>query len=522
MSAIWRHGGLLISIVYLLASCTILILLIYDAGHVNISALRQLLPAIMNVALNSLLVTIPAAALSLTAAYPLARCFRATPPLSTIIPILIIFTPFLSSSIALYQGIKALSGIGPIGFVFCLAFRYFPICVAFLLLGLAAVPQMSKATLENLRVVNVQVFLHLELPLMMRNIAVLFVYLCFAMSLDVFASTIVGGGRIQTFGNLIFDYSHTHSLQPISSAVSALVAAVLILMLVFLIGSGPQRLGISFDRTPSRRAANRLTWSAYRNLPFCSYLIAYSVILYFLFNRPAPVNEQFNELLRGLFTSIFIVGATAAVTMVGSLLIGAFFHLEGIKADSAKGKLITLVLFIPLLLPAVLAGRMAEIVQGTLGYYGNELSISLWYAYFFGPLCVLVILGHPIAFHSALPRGAVNLRVPLSDYMNIVFIPVVLSAVMVGGGLFVAVAISDSLIARYIGGTTKTLGVILANHQEGALSEADFQFMAALSVTMLVALFLAGLMLFIVQKRIWTADSAHSFQFDTDAQEEAV
>jgi ABC-type spermidine/putrescine transport system permease subunit II len=150
------------------------------------------------------------------------------------------------------------------------------------------------------------------------------------------------------------------------------------------------------------------------------------------------------------------------------------------------------------------------VAQGTLGIYGNEWTVMLWYIYFFSPLSLLLILGQPILFDSALLKASFNQRVTIDDYMDSIFLPVIWSAVFVGAGLFSAVAVSDSLIARYVGGSARTLGVVLSNHQESSLAPGDFVFLAWLAVFMLVALFGAGLFLNTAQRRIWTPESSRS------------
>lgn len=514
MILFWRHMGLSLALLYLVVSLTTLGIVFNDAAHVNVAALKDVLALLPFYSMNSLEVAAPAAALSLAFGYPLAKHLRARAPSNLVVPLLLLLTPFFVSALALYHGIRSIFGIGTANLVGSLAFRYFPISVIFLLLALASIPASSKTTLANLGVKNYRILFRLELPIVAWNAAIIFVYLCFAMSLDVSCNTVVGGGTIQIFGSLIFDYSRTQTLQSVSSLVSAAMALILMAALVSLVAKSPRRLSQTFERTGALGRPQETGALPYSNLILYAYLLIYGGILFALFQQSSAVNEHLDELYAGLATSAVVVGGATFATMGVSLLISSWLHLGKSLAAAQKNKLVTISLFLPLLFPPVLAGRMAAVVQGMAGVYGNFLSTGFWYLYFFGPLCVLLLLGHPLLLDVALPIVAENHRIRLTDYVQQIFIPTVTSATIVGASLFAAVAVSDSLVARYVGGSTKTLGVVLSNHQEGTLSSSDYMFLFWLGIAMLLALLLAGVWLSFIQRRIWRPDS--SFAITTD------
>jgi ABC-type spermidine/putrescine transport system permease subunit II len=198
------------------------------------------------------------------------------------------------------------------------------------------------------------------------------------------------------------------------------------------------------------------------------------------------------------------------MTGITAMFVGCWIHLAGIDRDAFRGKFLAAALLIPTLLPPVLAGRMAAVVLGVLNRPGDQGALAVWYMYFFGSIPILVVLGHPLVFDRALPKIAANHRLHIDDYVVSVVLPALASAIIVGACLFGAIAISDAVIVRYIGGSTKTLGVVLANHQEGVLSPGDYVFMGGLGLWTLVTLLLSGAVMFWVQRRATTVESVRS------------
>jgi hypothetical protein len=146
--------GLSLALLYLSVSLITLGIVFSDAAHVSVAALKDLLSLLPSYSLNSLEIAAPAAALSLTFGYPLAKHLRARAPSNLVVPLLLLLTPFFVSALALYHGIRSIFGVGIAYLVGSLAFRYFPISVIFLLLALASIPASSEATLTNLGVKN--------------------------------------------------------------------------------------------------------------------------------------------------------------------------------------------------------------------------------------------------------------------------------------------------------------------------------------------------------------------------------
>src|SRR5260370_1049986 len=165
-----------------------------------------------------------------------------------------------------------------------------------------------------------------------------------------------------------------------------------------------------------------------------------------------------------LKTTAYIVLPITVMIGIVAMFVGCWFHLANIEGDTAIGKFIAATLLIPMLLPPVLAGRMAAVVQGLLDQPGGEVAVGGWYMYFFGSVPILVVLGHPLVFDRALAKVASNHRLFIDDYIYRIVVPALSTAIVIGATLFAAIAISDAVIIRYTGGSIKTLGLVLADH----------------------------------------------------------
>lgn len=392
-------------------------------------------------------------------------------------------------------------GTGPETFALGLLIRYFPIAVIVLTVTLHGLPIAIRPTFVNLRVPERKAFFSVVLPVLLPNAALTVVLLSLLMPLDVIGSTIGGGGQIQTFGNLIFGYSHTRDVQGVASLLTVFFVAFATLLLALVIAASSRRGGAMLQNSPPSVEPFTSRRLVYLNPVFIAYIAAYvGIVAALLLQRRSSAN-QYDELVQALQTSLLIIAPVTIMAGVIALFIGSWIHLSRSEASTVRGRIIAASLIVPALLPPVLAGRMAAIVQGMLGRQSGDAAIAAWYMYFLGCIPVLVVLSHPLVFDRTMPKLARNHRIAIDDYVYSIMAPMIASAVVVGCGLFAAISMADAMIVRYIGGSTKTLGLVLANHQEGTLAPGDYVFLGGLGLVALTLLLLLGAVMVGMQTR---------------------
>jgi ABC-type spermidine/putrescine transport system permease subunit II len=508
-AAIWRNLGFLAACLYVAISFLIPACLIADSVTVDLHTFASLWPVLWTLSWNSLIISLPAAFVCVVCATYVAYRLRFVSPPAAVIPVIFLLAPFFSSPIALYGGFRLLFGPGPLTFGIGLVFRYFPVALIFIAVSMYSVPLASKVTLHNLRVSDIRLFVTIAVPKIFGSILLIFTFLTLVMPLDILGGSIAGGGQLQTFGNIIFDYSHTVGLQNMSALLTLVFFSVsgFVIFLMIILAS---RQRFTFTRHDSQTVFFQSARAVYFNPVFLLYVGVYLLILLLLIDQGgAPLPAQDEELEAGAMVSFQIVFPVTVMTAIIAMFVVLWLHLSQVGRRSAFSMIIAAALLIPPLLPAVLSGRMAANVQGLFDVSGGSSVIAAWYVYFFGALPILVLTSHPIIFDSALPKIAVNHRIAVEDYVFAVVLPALLTSIIVGAGLFAAVATSDSIIARYTGGPIKTLAIVLENHQYGALSSYDYVFMGALGLWTLAILVAAGFIVFSAQKRLWHPESQH-------------
>jgi ABC-type spermidine/putrescine transport system permease subunit II len=505
---LWRAPGIMMSMLFFAVSIWMPACLAYDAFHVDLHTIASVIPSFERYGINSFAIAVPASALCVSAATYLAYRLRFIAPPKIITPLIALTAPFFSSPLALYQGLTMLFGSNIWTFGIGLFYRYLPIAVIFILISLYAVPTASKVTLSNLRLSDTRLFLRVALPLIYPMIFLIFLFLALVMPLDIMGSTVAGGGALQVLANLIFDYSRAIDFQQVSSMIALFILAMSVLLLVAGIILSTKSNRIGFNRVSAGGVHSQPASAIYLNPLFLCYIIVYVGVLVELWRYGTASLRDVDELLAGLGTSIAIIIPTTAMVTIGAIFIALWLHLSSIRQGSAPATLVIAALLVPPLLPPIIAGRIAAVAQSTLNQYGGWDTISAWYAYFFGALPIFVLVTVPVVFDRALPKIAINHRMSIGDYVTSIVIPTLLSAILVGAGLFFAVTFSDSIIVTYIGGSTETLGRILQEHQNGALSPGDYAFMGGLGMITLIALLACGLIVFLGQRRLWSSANA--------------
>lgn len=504
---LWRAPGKIVVLTYLVILIVIVFTLIEDSLKVEPTSGLSIFEGLESYLVNSLAVAVPAAILCIGTGTVIAYRLRFLSPLKAIVPVLVLLAPFFTSPIAIYFGFKLIFGAGRGTLILGLAFRYLPIAVILLTLPLYSLPGGSRVTLENFGRSGRRLFIRIAVPIMLPTLLLLFVFLLLIMPLDVTATSIAGGGNVQTFGNLIWDYSHTRDNQEVSSLFTLMYLWVAVLVIGAMLLFALRRVRPVFGsevRAGESFTSARTIWL---NGPFLLYVCMYVAILVVLLSQGRFEAGTYSELGVGMQKSLAIIGPTSLIAMVMSLFVCLLMHLRRAKMRSRLLMTgIGIGLAVPPILPGVLAGRMAAVAQGAVEQHGGDLSISFWYLFFFGTLPILIMLGHPVFLEWRMPKVAANYRIEIGDYVSLVVLPATGLVVCVAGGLFAALAMSDSLIVRYIGGSTKTLGLVLANHQEGSWLYEDYIFLGGLGVATVVCLLLAGLMIYSAQRGFWSPE----------------
>jgi len=493
--------GLLAFAAYLVVSAMVIFCLLYDSAAVLDAWAVVDMSAVATYALNSAAVGAPCSAVCVAAALYLAYRLRFVSGRHALLAVIALLTPYFSSAVGLYVGLKAMFGANPFAFGIGLIIRYLPVATIVLLVAMQNVPAGMRRAAINLQVSRRALFWRVVVPVMSPTAILLFVLIALLMPLDVIGSTVAGGGHLQTFGNLIADYSRTRDAQSVASLLTALFVFCSTVILISFVR------GATHTRQRSSKVAGTETLpdeplrTVYLNPVFVVFVGLYATILIALLGQRPHVGGQLGQLSGALSVSAVIIVPITIMTTVFALLVGCWLHLAGLGRTSAREKFVLAALVVPTLLPPILAGRLGAVTQGLLNVSGNGLMVAAWYVYFFGAVPILVVVSHPLVAGSVLADVAANHRVSAADYVLDILFPALRGALVVGGCLFGAIAMSDAVIVRYVGGSTKTLGLVLADHQAGVLSPGDYVFLGGLGLWTLAALLLAGILMYASQGR---------------------
>jgi ABC-type spermidine/putrescine transport system permease subunit II len=497
----WSLPGFGAFMCYLGITAAVLAALLFDAASVFKTATLIDMKSVARYAANSVAIGVPAAVACVTAAMYLAYRLRFVAMRHAMLAVIALLTPYFSSAVGLYVGLKALFGASPLAFGLGLVIRYLPICTIILLLAMQQVPGGIRRAALNLQVSRVKLFWRVVLPIVSAPMLLLLVLVALLMPLDVIGSTVAGGGQLQTFGNLIADYARTRDLQGVASLLTALFVGVATLLLIAFVNIGVRTSQRPFRAASSELLADEPLRTVYLNPVFIAFVGFYLAVLLTLLRERPRVGSQLSDLSAALWVSAGIVGPITVVTVIVALFVGCWLHLSDLRHAPTRERFVLAALVVPTLLPPILAGRLGAVTQGLLNISGSGLSVAAWYVYFFGAIPILVVVSHPLVEGNVLAHVAANHRVNASDYVLGILLPALGYALMVGGCLFGAIAMSDAVIVRYIGGSTKTLGLVLADHQAGVLSPGDYVFLGGLGLWTLAALLLVGILMFASKRK---------------------
>src|SRR3982074_3788250 len=128
LTRLWSLPGLVAFVLYLLITAAVVAGLFYDAAHVLWTPASVDIVGITRYAVNSALVGFPSAVACVVAAMYLAYRLRFVATRHAILAVIALLTPYFSSPVGLYLGLKSLFGAGPLAFAAGLVIRYLPIC----------------------------------------------------------------------------------------------------------------------------------------------------------------------------------------------------------------------------------------------------------------------------------------------------------------------------------------------------------------------------------------------------------
>jgi ABC-type Fe3+ transport system permease subunit len=507
---LWRTLGLVAFIVYLLLTVVVLAALLWDATGASSAGILFDRRVLGHVARNSVIISLPAAGVCVVLALFLAYRLRFVAIRHALVAVVILLAPYFSSAIGLYVGLKSLVGGTVLAFSLGLIMRYVPVATIVFLVAMQVIPPGVRRAARNLNVSRMTLFWRVVVPAMRSTMLLVFVFLALLMPLDVTGSTVAGGGTVQIFGNLIADYAKSRDAQSAASALTALFVIFSALVLLVFVQMAARYRQRSFSTSRSEGSGDEPVRTVYLNPAFLLFLGTYVAVLISLLRERPHVGGELYELWAGLRVSGAIVLPVTVMTVVCALFVGCWLHLAGLGRTLQREKLVLAALIIPTLLPPVLAARIGAVAQGFLGLSGDGLMVAAWYLYFFGAIPILVLVSDPLVGSNVLAHVAANHRVTVSDYVPDVLLPKLWSGLIVGGCLFTAIAVSDVVIVRYVGGATKTLGLVLSDHQAGVLSRGDYVFLGSLGLwTLLALLAIAWLM--------YATEAKTSFRVGMDA-----
>jgi ABC-type spermidine/putrescine transport system permease subunit II len=501
LAQLWSKLGLVAFVLYLLVTIALMGALLFDASHVFNAPSAIDWSGITRYAWNSVLVGVPSATLCVIAGAYLAYRLRFVATRHAVLAVIVLLTPYFSSAVGLYVGLKVLFGASPVAFAVGLILRYLPVCTIVFLLSLQTVPVGIRRAATNLQISGAKLFWRVVAPVIGSTAGLLFIFLAALMPLDVIGSTVAGGGQLQTFGNLIADYSRTRDNQSVASLLTVVFIAVAGIILFSFLGFARRRGEHSYKVRSTESLPNEPLRTVYLNPVFLLFVGVYLAILFALLRQRADVGSELSNLWAAFRLSAVIIIPITIMTVTIAFFLGCWLHLANLRHAASRERLVLAALVIPTLLPPILAGRIGAVAQGLLNVSGDGLTVAIWYVYFFGAVPILVVTSHPFVEHNVLAHVAANHGVARSDYVMDVLMPALAMALLVGGCLFGAIAMSDAVIVRYVGGATKTLGLVLADHQAGVLSPGDYVFLGGLGLYTLAAILLAAIMMYAGQRK---------------------
>lgn len=396
-------------------------------------------------------------------------------------------------------------GYGSIAIIAVLTARYLPIGVLLVYLRIIALPLRQIQAAQNLGLRTFYIHTKIYLRWAFPAIALVFLFAVIFGSLDNLASSIAGGGDIQIISNILDDWQRSQLYQGLAMGLGLFYTAFMTIFLFVMLRFFTT--GVSQNSRGSDQEEGiikgKLGHSFGMSAIITIALIEISLVVGLLFFAMGGHTGTFptlvgltrmvsdGELLDALLSSALIGGAVSLLgTGLAMLSVLARHIREGINPQNRINTTASdVILLIPLVIPPLLGGIAAGAFQGrVMGFFGSSWSIVLLHTVTFSPLAYFVILAGIKKLPSNSYRAAKNLGLNIGIYASNIFLPACRSTVLISILLVFTFSLNESVMVRYVGGTSKPFGVLIANKQMAALDVQHYWAVILMFILCLVVL----------------------------------
>lgn len=455
---------------------------------------------VMTILINTLTVSGVAAALVVLIGYPIAyfiHRYVARPIRNAVL--LLFLLPYISSYYFILLGWQSIWGnrgmvrqllpealadaLAPMGYGYLaligvMTLRYVPLGALLIHFRLRALSNSQSEVAHNLGLSAISSHIRIFLPWCAGVMMVVFVFTYVLASLDLMASSLAGGGQIQTLANLINDWQKANNTGVAMGLGVLYIAAVVVLMALCWRIFGVGRAPTSPERAEPSRRFGREAWV----LGFVCIVVAVAEIALIggVLRGAWPVGQAWSSLtndsdvLPALKTSL-IVSCWASVAGTALALVSALSkHLrQSLMHGSRLVSAGELVLLVPLIVPPILAGQVGGHLQNVFfSTGGSQWSLMVAYTLVYGSLAYFVISGSLGVLPANVYLVARNLDVGRAAYLGRIFLFALWPAIAAGALLIFAFSINDPILATYLGGADKLLGGLITEKQVSGVTSA--------------------------------------------------
>jgi putative spermidine/putrescine transport system permease protein/spermidine/putrescine transport system permease protein len=392
--------------------------------------------------------------------------------------------------------------------------RYLPLSVLLVYVRLRALPVTQIHVARNLGLTCAGIHYRLYLRWCRPVLVMVGVFSFIFASLDYLASSVVGGGSVQTLANLIDDWQRAQAFQGPAMALGVFYASVLTVLAFLTMCFLSLRVGQVSETSQSE---DRLSFGGVEGWLVSGITLIVMVVqlmmilgIFYLalggLEGAFPTIKPFlsfltDDELKHAFLLSLLIGAVAAIVSAVLSVFSLFArHIRDnlSLAVEVGGRMSTgyymlaaanAALLMLLVIPPLLAGIAANAFQGrVLHYFGSTHSIIAVHIIAYSPIAFFVAAGGLARLSPTGYLVARNLGVSLSTYFVKIFLRVCALPIIAGCFVLFAFSLNDHILARYVGGITQNLGILLANKQVAGLESKHFCAVAAMFVLTLGAL----------------------------------
>lgn len=411
-------------------------------------------------------------------------------------------------------------GYGPVAIIAVMALRYLPVGVLLAYLKVSALPGRTIVAAHNLRVPAVAIHTKICLRWALPALGLVLLFTAIFASMDSLATSVAGGGSVQTVANLLDDWQRSHQFQGMAMWLGVSYVFLICLFLFLMVRAfrlpANYNMGrwMASEQHPQRGKEYWLLLSA----TLLVVLLEFSVVGAVVFSGIGGDKPGYID-LKGIMMSMFSDEELQNSALLGiqvslcSSLIGTGFAAMSILARHirkpgerfrdvilAPGEILILS---PLIVPFLLAGVAASAFQGrVINYYGSTYSITVAHVIVFGPIAYFVIAAGLGQLSKNSYSVAKNLGVDLTTYVARIFLPACRFTIPVSLLLVFAFSFNESVLARYVGGSARSLGILIADKQVAALDTQHFAAMSFMFFLTLLASWMASIAVSLKRSRV--------------------